>query len=365
MWKATHKTTPRLRKKRFSDEELNMLADTLAAHADEVFANNLKSEVQLRKKEIWEEVARKVSAVGTTPCTVKDCTDAEGESQVPDPRASTSRKRPQGTGHFTAGAAPRPRLLPRAPVQGRQADEEATAADRGANTELATTAEGEADGTQSAATSSVGEAAATAPLSDVDVKVEEYEDIDGTIHMEYPHTPSPQSTPQHTTQGTPYSPMLDSAVQLHSPHLTTTPEASPAMVHPATALSNSIAPNDMEARLSSVEARQDSMIELVRQFVAEGEDTRREIREANAGTIAAINSSAIMIRDSLGAVTQVLTSMLQNMQRQQPAPAVQIPSASTPSSTPTSSVPSSPVRMTRRSAMQTEMLPLDTKKARK
>ncbi|XP_069476417.1 myb-related transcription factor, partner of profilin-like [Ambystoma mexicanum] len=73
MSKATHKTTPRLRKQCFSDAELNRLADTLAAHADVIKSQNLKREVQQRKKGIWQEVARKVSAVGTTPRSVKDC----------------------------------------------------------------------------------------------------------------------------------------------------------------------------------------------------------------------------------------------------------------------------------------------------
>ncbi|XP_069460665.1 myb-related transcription factor, partner of profilin-like [Ambystoma mexicanum] len=73
MSKATPKITPRLRKQHFSDAELNMLADTLAAHADLIKSQNLKREVHQQKKDIWQEVARKVSAVGTTTCSVEDC----------------------------------------------------------------------------------------------------------------------------------------------------------------------------------------------------------------------------------------------------------------------------------------------------
>ncbi|XP_069469917.1 myb-related transcription factor, partner of profilin-like [Ambystoma mexicanum] len=73
MSKATMKTSSRLRKHRFSDAELNMLADTLAAHADIIKSHSLKREVQQQKRDIWQEVARKVSAVGTTLHSVKDC----------------------------------------------------------------------------------------------------------------------------------------------------------------------------------------------------------------------------------------------------------------------------------------------------
>ncbi|XP_069482586.1 sodium channel protein 1 brain-like [Ambystoma mexicanum] len=73
MSKATRKTTPRMRKQHFSDAELNMLAGTLAAHADLMKSHDMKREVQQKKKDIWQEVSRKVSAVGTTPRTVRDC----------------------------------------------------------------------------------------------------------------------------------------------------------------------------------------------------------------------------------------------------------------------------------------------------
>ncbi|XP_069502418.1 myb-related transcription factor, partner of profilin-like [Ambystoma mexicanum] len=72
MPKAVKKGASQQRKERFSEDELTMLADTLAENAEVVFANDLKRAAQLKKKDIWEEVACKVSAVGNIPRTVKD-----------------------------------------------------------------------------------------------------------------------------------------------------------------------------------------------------------------------------------------------------------------------------------------------------
>ncbi|XP_069502395.1 nuclear apoptosis-inducing factor 1-like [Ambystoma mexicanum] len=394
MSKATRKSIPRLRKNRFSDEEINMLVDTLAAHAEDINTHNLKREAQQRNEEMWEEVARKVSAVGTTPRTVKDCKkrwddlrlrvrnilasnrreaiatgiDGEDGSEETATRASTSRAKTTATAKTTSGAASQPTPKARASAQAMSAHEGPTTTPETGTTELVTPAEGKASGTHSSETSSVGEAAATAPLSDIEIGAEEYVDKEGLMHVACPHTPSPLSTPQPHTQATPSSTIADPA--LHSSDLSTTPEASPANAHAVAAPSTSAAPTDLEARLSRVEARQVSMLELVQQCVTEGEDTRREIAQAIAGNTAAINASAVMMRDSLGAVTQVLTSILQHMQQQQPKPSVPITTASTPSttapsSTPASSAPSSPVHLTRRSVRQSDMLPPDTKKARK
>ncbi|XP_069488679.1 myb-related transcription factor, partner of profilin-like [Ambystoma mexicanum] len=72
MPKAPKKRSARLRKERFSQDELQMLVDTLHEHAGTVFKSNLRREAVLRKKEIWALVGQKVSAVGNTPRTVKD-----------------------------------------------------------------------------------------------------------------------------------------------------------------------------------------------------------------------------------------------------------------------------------------------------
>ncbi|XP_069486311.1 myb-related transcription factor, partner of profilin-like [Ambystoma mexicanum] len=72
MPKSLKQSADRLRKERFSQEELNMLAETLQEHAEVVFSTNMSRPALLRKKAIWAEVAPKVSAVGTTPRTPKD-----------------------------------------------------------------------------------------------------------------------------------------------------------------------------------------------------------------------------------------------------------------------------------------------------
>ncbi|XP_069491126.1 uncharacterized protein [Ambystoma mexicanum] len=73
MPKAVKKTAERQRKEKFSNEELMMLTETLAANANVVFSNDMQRETILKKKAIWAEAANKVSAVGTTTRTVKDC----------------------------------------------------------------------------------------------------------------------------------------------------------------------------------------------------------------------------------------------------------------------------------------------------
>ncbi|XP_069498638.1 myb-related transcription factor, partner of profilin-like [Ambystoma mexicanum] len=50
-----------------------MLADTLVENTEEVFGGDMRRSALLRKKEIWTELANKVSAVGTTLRTVRDC----------------------------------------------------------------------------------------------------------------------------------------------------------------------------------------------------------------------------------------------------------------------------------------------------
>ncbi|XP_069495612.1 myb-related transcription factor, partner of profilin-like [Ambystoma mexicanum] len=73
MPKAVKKMGDHLRKECFSGEELTMLAETLQEHADEVFSNEMSHPALQCKKQIWAEVSQKVSAVGTTPCTPKEC----------------------------------------------------------------------------------------------------------------------------------------------------------------------------------------------------------------------------------------------------------------------------------------------------
>ncbi|XP_069494437.1 myb-related transcription factor, partner of profilin-like [Ambystoma mexicanum] len=73
MPKAPKKTADRLHRQRFSPDELQVMEDTLEEHADIVFSRDMRREPVLRKKNIWALVAQRVSAVGTTPRTSKDC----------------------------------------------------------------------------------------------------------------------------------------------------------------------------------------------------------------------------------------------------------------------------------------------------
>ncbi|XP_069502708.1 myb-related transcription factor, partner of profilin-like [Ambystoma mexicanum] len=73
MPKAFKESTDRQRKEKFTPEELNMLTQTLAENADVVFANDMRRPTILKKKDIWEQVAVKVSAVGTSTRTVREC----------------------------------------------------------------------------------------------------------------------------------------------------------------------------------------------------------------------------------------------------------------------------------------------------
>ncbi|XP_069486144.1 myb-related transcription factor, partner of profilin-like [Ambystoma mexicanum] len=88
-----------MRKPRFSDEELNMLADIMVEHADVMFCPDLRHVAQIRKKNIWEEVVQKVSTVGTTPRTFKDCRKHWDDLQLHIRSIlSANRSQAQGTG---------------------------------------------------------------------------------------------------------------------------------------------------------------------------------------------------------------------------------------------------------------------------
>ncbi|XP_069486171.1 mucin-7-like [Ambystoma mexicanum] len=176
---------------------------------------------------------------------------------------------------------------------------------------------------------------------------------------------APSTTPATTTPA-PTTPAPTTPAPT-TPAPTTPPPTTPAPT------------NTFEACLSRVEARQEAMLDLMRQYIADGEDTRRAIAAAIAGTTtaigettaaiaantAAVNASAVLMRDCLGAVPQVLTSILLHKQRPRLGAGVEPTSDTSSATTPASSVPASPVRMTRRSTRHSEMPPPDNKKARK
>ncbi|XP_069468370.1 myb-related transcription factor, partner of profilin-like [Ambystoma mexicanum] len=338
MSKATWKTTPRLRKQRLSNAELNMLADTLAAHGDIIKSHDMKSEVQQKKKDIWQEVARKVSAVGTTPRTVRDCQKRwddlrlgvrnimasnrrvamatgrgphspakmmpweETESSFIDPesiqgfrememgaasspegdtdeddaredntvRASTSHPKKRATATTTTTMAAK-QVTPTASVPDRADTQPTTPADSVPDTRQ----------TQQPTPIQVGVESLHVPATTEDDK---YGNVDqeGVTEVTCPSSPSPLSTPAPHIE---HSPTYSSADPcLHDSDLSTIEEDSTQNAGPMSASPTTPAPtNTLESRLSRVEARQESMLELLWQYIADGEDTRWGIATAIAG----------------------------------------------------------------------------------
>ncbi|XP_069492484.1 GA-binding protein alpha chain isoform X2 [Ambystoma mexicanum] len=184
-------------------------------------------------------------------------------------------------------------------------------------------------------------------------------------------SPSPMFTPPPHIQPSPTYSSADPC--LHDSDLSPFEEDSTENAGPVSAPPTTPAPtNTLESRLSRVEARQEATSELLRQYIADGDNTRRVIATAIAGTTAAItantaavNVSVVLMRDCLGAITQVLAAILLHMQRPRLAAGVELATDDSSATTPASSVPTSPVRQTRRSAMHTEMPPPDSKKSRK
>ncbi|XP_069502308.1 myb-related transcription factor, partner of profilin-like [Ambystoma mexicanum] len=372
MPKALKKGAARLRKKRLSEEELNMLADTLTENAEVVFAADRRRPAQLCKKEIWEEVARKVSAVGTTPHTVKDVrkrwddlrlriqnillanrsqgmatggggaspikmtsweetcastigmeliegvgdmergapssadggTQSDSEAQDPTEQPTTPVKKARGMeganmpstsrGTVRPGLAHKPKPTLEATAQMR---ERATTT---APTPATTTQEPVPEGSVSTASSTVRDAAATAPLSDDDA----HSPTPGK-----PATPSPLQSPH----------LAPPSTHNASSHELSTVESWPGSfsltgsMHDAAPLlhaaSTSTVVRDRQEGITTIQQRQEELTVLVTQHISEGAQAREEFRECATSIKGAIDSSTTRICKELAAVRQVLTRM--------------------------------------------------------
>ncbi|XP_069486266.1 myb-related transcription factor, partner of profilin-like [Ambystoma mexicanum] len=306
MPKAIKKGAFRQCKVHFSEDELNMLADTLTQNADVVFAADLSQPAQIKKKEIWEEVARRVSAVSSTDRTVKHVkkqwdnlrlrvknilsanqseglatgggahspikltrweetcastismegiegvgdmervvpssadggTDAgsDGEDAAAQARTPTkkARARDDDTRPSTSKATskqqmpPKPKPIQHAKAQGRQT----TAATPLEGTqEVSTDPEAVADRTLSAANSSIGKAAASAPQSgdEGQCQVEQCIPEDDNLSRDGACTLSAQQTSQHTPLSTPDSNPLHQSGGEAIPDAWSPPEDRPAL----------------------------------------------------------------------------------------------------------------------------------------
>ncbi|XP_069495616.1 myb-related transcription factor, partner of profilin-like [Ambystoma mexicanum] len=225
MPKAIKKAADRQRMEKFTNEELIMLTETLAANADVVFAIDMRRETLIKKKAIWAEVAQKVSAVGKTTRTVKDCrkrwddlhlrvrsilstnrsqTDSDEQDTATQAPPAKKQARAQETGNTatTSRGTGRSEHLQRGKHSKRATAPrpEATAATIAAPTAvIPPTQETPTEDPLSAATSSTGEATATAPLSDVE---EAKEASDLPMQMQ---TPSPTGSREASPRPTPRS----------------------------------------------------------------------------------------------------------------------------------------------------------------
>ncbi|XP_069486289.1 myb-related transcription factor, partner of profilin-like [Ambystoma mexicanum] len=371
MPKAPKKGAMSQRKVRFSEEELNMLADTLAENEDIVFVADLRRLAQLKKKEIWEEVAQKVSAVGTTPRTVKEfkkhwddlrlrvrnilsanrsqglatgigpnspikmtrwdetCastigmeaiervgdmergapssadggSDSDSDAQDSAAQATTPLKNARGRENTNRpstskgpGKAHQP-LKAKAPQDakalGRQrASTTATVLTTG----VSTAEEPVADGALSAANSSVGEAAATAPLSDDKEQTHgEVCVLEDDVSSELHGTPSPRLSPQLTQIITPTGTTHEQSGGESGPECWSPTEDKPELGPLPDAPSTSTGVRDGEWRMAQMEKQQEELIGLVRQYVSDGALTRQVGRENTAAMKDAIESSTTRI----------------------------------------------------------------------
>ncbi|XP_069492288.1 myb-related transcription factor, partner of profilin-like [Ambystoma mexicanum] len=406
MPKALKKGAARLRKVCFSEEELNMLADTLAENGEVVFGAGLRRPAQLRKKEIWEEVACKVSAVGTTPRTIKDVrkhwddlrlrvwnilaanrsqgmatggggaspikmtrweetcvstigmeaiegvgdmergvpssadggTQSDSEAQDPTEQPTTPVKKARGTeganrpstsrGTVKPGIAHKPKTIQEATAPMRERVTTTTP------TSTTTTQEPVAEGSVSTASSTVGEAAATAPLSDGDA-----------------HSTTPDLSPPSTHNASSHE---MSAVESWPGSFSPT-----GSMHDAAPLSHAASTTtsvrDRQEGITLIQQRQEELTALVTQHISEGARVREEFREYATSLKGAIESSSTRICDELAAVRQVLTRMADALEALRPAQVIDQPGTSLNAI----STQTSPLRRSARNLRRSDMGPPD------
>ncbi|XP_069461315.1 myb-related transcription factor, partner of profilin-like [Ambystoma mexicanum] len=285
MPKSLKKSTDHLHKERFSQEELNMLAETLQEHAEVVFSTNISRPALLRKKAIWAEVAQKVSAVGTTPCTPKDVRKRWDDLRLP----------------------PTPATKTQEPV---------------------------AEGTVSGVSSIVGETAATAAVSD-----DEAESLtQGTTVATAPlHSPQLSPTSIDNINRQEMSPWESWAASFSPPQSLPEEPTMPVAHHSSTSV-----PISQEG-MRAIQQRQDELAGLLTQYITECGHARDEMRECASSIRSAIETSSKEICSELAAMRQVLSQMVAAMQAMAPAQVAEQPATSSNAS----STRTSPMRRSR------------------
>ncbi|XP_069492391.1 nuclear apoptosis-inducing factor 1-like [Ambystoma mexicanum] len=328
MPKALKKGAAHLRKECFSEEELNMLSDTLAENGDVVFSTDMRRPALLRKKEIWAEEARKVSAAGTTPRMVKDVqkrwddlrqrvrnilaanrTQSDSDDKDPREKPATPVKKSRGMeganrpstsrGRVTTGPHHKPNTPqdPTAPLCNRSTPT--------APTPATTTQEPVAEGTVSTASNTVGESAATAAVSDDKEHTATPGTPTATGPLQSPHLSLPSI---HNTSGHELS-AVESWPGSFSP--TGCMHEAPTMLH---APSTSASVRDRQEGNTVVQQRQEELTGLVTQHIIESGQAREEFRECAVSLKAAIESTSRDICSELAAVRQVLTHMVEALE---------------------------------------------------
>ncbi|XP_069506172.1 myb-related transcription factor, partner of profilin-like [Ambystoma mexicanum] len=338
MPKALKKATDRQRKEKFSTEELLMLTQTLSDNAAVVFANDMRRETLLKQKAIWVEVGMKVSAVGSSTRTVREC-----RKKRDDLRLRVRMILAENHKTATAGGSG-------SPIKLKEWEETCTNLIRVECIEgvgrmehgVADTSDGATEGPPSAAASSAGEAAAIVPLSDVD------EPTDLNLAM---HTSSPAGTPEPSPQHTPGSNFTgDKTMEAFS----SPPE--PTSVHrPASECAAATPPQpDTALDLASIIQRQQALTVLVGQHIEEAARLRAELRETSRHSREGMESCTDRLCGELICVQEVLTRIADAMDLQFPPPPAPGQSATSSS---TSSRQTSPLRRSARTTRCTSSQP--------
>ncbi|XP_069495631.1 myb-related transcription factor, partner of profilin-like [Ambystoma mexicanum] len=409
MPKAVKKGASRQRKERFDEEELTMLAETLAENANVVFAQSLKREAVIKKKGIWALVAQRVSAVGNTSRTTKDVrkrwddlhlrvrnilsanrsqaiatgrgasspiklsrweeicastigieaieglgSDPDSEARYSTPQMTRPRKRAWDEGNRPSSSKA-PHKLWQAPKSKPPQGATALVPPRPVNivpTTTVTLAQETVEGALSAENSSVGEAAAIAPLTDDEARAQVCVPVEDNS-SDLPGTPSPAPSPQRSSvdsdrgttpeqsggeyiQGS-MSPIEDPIEIEHDTQAPSTSTGVPAGVQQAGHSSQ----------------RQEELTALVIQFVTDNAQARQEWRENTASLGKIIAESTSRLCEVVSALRQVLSCIADAMEAERPAP--QMEQAGTPSSS--SSTQTSPLRRSVRTLYRPDMPP--------
>ncbi|XP_069502390.1 nuclear apoptosis-inducing factor 1-like [Ambystoma mexicanum] len=360
MPKSLKKNADCLRKERFSQEELNMLAETLQEHAEVVFSTNMSRPALLRKKAIWAEVAQKVSAVGTAPRTPKDVrkrwddlrllvhnilavnrkqgmatgggTQSDTDEQDTMEDAATPHKKARGMEGPNCPSTSRGRgqvaVLHKGKTTPVPPPPISITANTTAPTPATNTQEPVAEGTVSGASSIVRETAATAAVSD-----DEAESLtQGTTAATGPLL-SPQLSPtssdninrQELSPG-------ESWAASFSPPQSLPEEPTMAVAHHR---STSV-PISQEG-MRAIQQRQEELAGLLTQHITECGHARDEMRECASSIRSAVETSSKEMCSELATMRQVLSQMVAALQAMAPAQVAEQPATSSNASSTRSS----------------------------